>query len=86
MHAGPDATFADQLAAGAVVFGLVSLLTCWWFPFGPAVGTVGAGMGVVGWWRSPDAGRALVGTILAACGAGAGLLLAWEYWERVIVA
>jgi hypothetical protein len=64
------------------VLGLVSLAVCWWFPFGQTLGVVGTGFGVVGWWGTRDGGRALVGTALAATGAGAGLLLAWDYWWR----
>jgi hypothetical protein len=82
MSADENASPADQCAAVAVVFGLVSLLTCWWFPYGPVVGVVGMGFGVIAWWAGVG-GRALVGTALAACGAGAGLLLAGDYWWRV---
>jgi hypothetical protein len=85
MDASHDATPAEQLATGAVVLGLVSLVMCWWFPFGPVVGTVGCFMGAAGWCRNPDAGRGPVGTLLAACGAGTGLLLAWDYWWRLVV-
>jgi hypothetical protein len=84
MDTNRDARPADQLAAGSVVFGLVSLFTCWWFPFGPVVGTVGCGMGLIGWYGGRDGAQALVGTLLAACGTGAGLLLAWDYWWRLI--
>lgn len=83
MTADANFSVADQSAAGALVLGLVSLVTCWWFPFGPTLGVVGAGLGVVGWWGGSDGRRALVGTALAACGAGSGLLLAWDYWRRV---
>ena len=83
MTADANASVPDQLAAGAVVLGLVSLATCWWFPFGPVLGIVGTGFGVLAWWTVRDGRRALVGTGLAACGAGAGLLLAWDYWWRV---
>ena len=31
----------NWLAAGAIVFGLVSLAVCWWFPFGPIPGRSG---------------------------------------------
>jgi hypothetical protein len=83
MDTDHDATPAEQLASGALALGLVSLLTCWWFPFGAILGCVGTGMGVAG-WRTPDARRALLGTILAACGTCAGLLLAWEFWRRLL--
>ena len=82
MTVDENASVADQCAAAAVVFGLVSLLTCWWFPFGPVVGTVGTGLGVIGWWGGVGT-RAIVGLILAASGAAAGLLLAGDYWWRV---
>ena len=81
MTADANATAADQLAAGAVVLGLVALATCWWFPFGPAVGVVGAGLGLAAWCAGR---RALTGTVLAATAAGAGLLLAWDYWRRLL--
>jgi hypothetical protein len=84
MDTDHDTAPADQFAAGAVVFGLVSLGACWWFPFGPALGLVGCGMGLLGWYAGRDGTRALLGTLLAACGSGAGLLLAWDYWWRLI--
>jgi hypothetical protein len=40
-------------------------------------------MGLLGWYGGRDGARALIGTLLAACGAGAGLLLAWDYWLRL---
>jgi hypothetical protein len=83
MDADANAPAADQLAAAAVVLGLVSLVTCWWFPFGPTLGAVGTGLGIASCWTARDRWRARVGTGLAACGTGAGLLLAWDYWWRV---
>lgn len=83
MRADENATAGDQLAATAVVFGLVSMMTCWWFPYGPVVGATGTALGLGGWWAGGAGDRARVGTALAACGAGAGLLLAWDYWWRV---
>ena len=80
MNEDANASAADQLWAAAVVLGLVSLATCWWFPFGAVLGVVGTGLGVLAWFG----GRSLVGTALAATGAGAGLLLAWDYWGRVL--
>jgi hypothetical protein len=78
-----NASTADQCAGAAVVLGLVSLAVCWWFPFGAILGGVGAALGLLGWCIGPATERALVGTGLAACGAGAGVLLAWDYWHRV---
>lgn len=49
MPSNMNASTADQLAASAIVFGLVSLGVCWWFPFGPVLGVVGTGLGVLGW-------------------------------------
>ena len=85
--AGANASTADQLAAGAIVFGLVSLVTCWWFPFGAVLGLVGALSGIGAWWGETGGGRrgdqAVVGTALSVAGAGAALLLAWDEWRIV---
>jgi hypothetical protein len=81
----PDSTaIADRLATGAVVFGLVSLVVCWLFPFGPLLGVAGAVAGLLAMLTGRAGERALVGTALAAIGAGTGLLLAWDYWRRVL--
>ncbi|HEX4613653.1 MAG TPA: hypothetical protein VH092_36055 [Urbifossiella sp.] len=82
MAADENVSAADQFAAAAVVLGLVSLGVCWWFPFGPVLGVIGTGLGILAWWTGRDGERALVGMTLAATGAGAGLLLAWDYWWR----
>lgn len=84
MEPDVNASTTDQIAAAAVVFGLVSLGVCWWFPFGPVLGLVGTGLGALAWWTGRDGERALVGAALAACGTGAGLLLAGDYWWRVL--
>jgi hypothetical protein len=75
-------TPAEELAAAAVVFGLFGLGACWWFPFGPAVGLVGAACGL-GSWLAGGGRAALIGLALAGAAAGAGLLLAWDYWVRL---
>jgi hypothetical protein len=79
-----DTSPADQFAAGAVVFAFVSLATCWWFPFGSTIGSVACAMGLVAWYGTSDGERALVGLLLGACGTGTGLLVAWEYWWRLL--
>ena len=82
MAARTTTTPADELAAGAAVFGLFALGVCWWFPFGAAVGLCGAVCGL-GSWLAGGGRPALVGLALAAAAAGAGLLLAWDYWARL---
>jgi len=73
----------NWLAAGAIVFGLVSLAVCWWFPFGPILGLVGVGMGLAA-GIGTDREESGVGVMVAAIGAGTGILLAWDYWRRVV--
>ena len=73
----------NWLAAGAIVFGLVSLAVCWWFPFGPILGAVGVGMGIAA-GIGTDREESGVGVMVAAIGAGTGILLAWDYWRRVV--
>jgi hypothetical protein len=73
---------ADDLGAAALVFGMISLLLCWWFPYGGILGACGVAMGVAGW---AGGGRSAgPGTLIAAAGTGAALLLAWDYWWRVL--
>jgi hypothetical protein len=84
MDADANASVPDQLAAASVVFGLVSLVVGWWFPFGPSLGVVGAGLGVLAWWTVRDGGQALLGIALAGCGAGIGGLLGWDEWWRIL--
>jgi hypothetical protein len=84
MHSDSDTVTSvpDALTTAATVFGLVSLALCWWFPFGPTLGICGTVCGVAS-WLAGGGGRAVVGGLLAASGAGAGLLLAWDYWARL---
>jgi hypothetical protein len=79
MHTDANASVSEWFSTAAVVLGLISLVTCWWFPFGAVLGVVGTGLGVLAW----SGGRPLVGTVLAAAGGGTGLLLGWDYWARV---
>jgi hypothetical protein len=78
-----DASAPEQCATAAVVLGLVSLVVCWWFPFGALLGATGTALGIGAWYAGRVAERALVGAFLAASGTGAALLLAWDYWRRV---
>jgi hypothetical protein len=80
----PDYDSVNGLAAGAIVFGLVSLAVCWWFPFGPILGAVGVAMGIAAWTIGTDREQSAVGLIVAAIGAGTGMLLAWDYWRRMV--
>jgi|GEM_PF-2231885 len=83
MQPDANASFSEQCSAAAVVFGLVSLVTCWWFPYGPTVGAVGTAFGLLAWWIGQHGERALLGTALAAFGTATGVALAWNYWQRV---
>lgn len=83
LDADANASAAEQCASAGVALGLVSVLTCWWFPFGALVGAAGTAFGLVGWYAGRAAERALVGAALAAVGTGAGLLLGWNYWGRL---
>lgn len=74
----------NWLAAGAIVFGLVSFAVCWWFPFGPILGLAGVGMGIAAWIIGTERRQSGLGVIVAAIGAGSGLLLGWDYWRRVV--
>lgn len=77
-----DASAADQLSAASFLLGCVSFLTCWWFPYGAAVGCAGAAFGILAMlWPK---GRAVYGFLFSASGAGAGFLLAWDYWFRIL--
>jgi hypothetical protein len=76
-------SIAGQLASGSVPFGMVCLLTCWWFPFGCLVGSVGVACGVFGWFAREQRIRAVVGTLLAGGGMSTGLLLAADDWRRM---
>lgn len=80
-----NASAAEQCTAGSIVFGLICSLTCWWFPYGAILGTFGVILGLIGWFGSKEAQRPLVGVFLSACGGGASLLLAWDYWWRIIL-
>jgi hypothetical protein len=77
-----DASAADQFGASSMVFALISLATCWWFPYGAVIGAVGVGWGLLGWCLGNPSERSVLGAVLAACGMGAGVLLAWDYWQR----
>lgn len=79
-----DYDSVNWLAAGEIVFGLVSLAVCWWFPFGPILGAVGVGMGLAAVGIGTDREQSAVGVIAAAIGAGTGMLLAWDYWRRLV--
>jgi hypothetical protein len=83
MSPDENASIADQFAAAAMMFGMVSLATCWWFPFGPTLGAVGTFCGMLAWRLGSMTERGMVGMALAASGMAAGLLLAWEYWWRL---
>lgn len=85
MTSDANASPAEQCTAAAIVFGLVSSLTCWWFPYGAILGTFGVILGLIGWYGSKEVGRPLVGIFLSAAGGGASILLAWDYWWRIIL-
>ncbi|HEY1189241.1 MAG TPA: hypothetical protein VGE74_16435 [Gemmata sp.] len=78
-----DTPPSEQLATASTALGLVSLLTCWWFPFDPLTGAVGTGCGLLAWRGAGASGRPAVGATLSAAGTGAGVLLAWNYWGRL---
>ena len=80
-----NASPAEQCTAGGIIFGLVSCLTCWWFPFGAILGTFGLLLGSIGLARGKEVQRSLVGICLSAIGGFTGLLLAWDYWWRIIL-
>jgi len=82
MRPEPDLTLANRLGVTGFAFGLFGLAVCWWFPFGPLLAAVGAGLAGAGWLGGDRRGR--LGTVLAAGAAGAGALLAWESWWRVL--
>jgi hypothetical protein len=79
----PDTTRAETLGVGALVFGLLSLGLCWWFPFGAVLGACGLGFGlasrVVGSSRS-----ARIGTLYSLGGVMASVLLASYVWDRLL--
>ncbi len=75
-------SLAECFISGAIIFGMVSSVLCWWFPYGAIIGLLGVTFGVLGWWTGNQTTRSLVGIALSACGAGASILLAWDYWAR----
>jgi hypothetical protein len=60
------APIAERLATAAVDFGLVSLVVCWLFPFGPRLGAAGVAASLLAARTGRDNERALVGTALVA--------------------
>lgn len=75
-------SLAECFISGSIIFGMISSLLCWWFPYGAIIGLLGATFGVLGWFTGRQTGRTLVGIALSACGGGASILLAWDYWMR----
>ena len=82
MHPEADPTLANRLGVTGLAFGLFGLAVCWWFPFGPLVGAAGTLLAAAGWLGSDRLGR--LGTFVASAGAGAGGLIAWDYWARTL--
>jgi hypothetical protein len=74
---------AETLGVGAMVFGLLSLGLCWWFPFGAVLGGSGVGFGVysrlIGKSRS-----ALIGTLFSTGGITASMLLTPFFWNHLL--
>ncbi len=73
-----DATRAETIGVGAMVFGFLSLMLCWWIPFGAILGAWGLGFGLAA--RLAGGSRsALIGSVSSASGLAAGLLLTlWD--------
>ncbi len=74
----------DAVAGGtsALAFGALSLLLCWWFPFGALLGATGVAVGLVSGLADWGRGRAVFGGLLAAGGLGAALVMNWGSWVR----
>ncbi len=72
-----DTIRSETLGAGAMVFGLLSLGLCWWFPFGAVLGICGIGFGLA----SRLAGKSrhsAIGMIYSAGGVASAMLLVWD--------
>jgi hypothetical protein len=83
MDRDENAAMPEQLATAGVVFGLVSLVVCWWFPFGPALALAGTAAGV-GSWLGGGGLRSLVGLAFAASGFATGVLIAADSWWQTL--
>jgi hypothetical protein len=77
-----DPTLAGRLGMTGLAFALFGMAVCWWYPFGPLVALVGAVLAAAGWLGGDRLGR--LGTALAAGGAAAGAVIAWESWARLL--
>jgi hypothetical protein len=77
-----DTTRSETIGVGAMIFGFLSLVLCWWFPFGALLGACGVGFGLAA--RLAGGSRpALIGSIYAAGGLATGTVLAaWDTWGR----
>lgn len=74
----------DAIAGGtsALALGTLSLLLCWWFPFGAFLGATGVVIGLVSWLAGWGRERALFGGLLGASGLAAASLMNWAWWSR----
>jgi len=83
MDSHENAALPEQFATAAVVFGLVSLVVCWWFPFGPTLALCGTAA-AVGSWLAGGGFRSLVGLAFAALGFATGMLIAADSWWQTL--
>ncbi len=82
MPAETDPSVVERIGLTGFVFGLIGMVLCWWFPYGPSLAAVGTLLGLAA-WLSGDR-RAILGAFLAATGMAGGALLAWDDWKQLI--
>ena len=78
-----NATWAGEAGSVSHAFGMLSLLSCWWFPFGPVLGMIGVFAGAVGWLSGDRSGRSVLGIAFSGAASTVGLIAAWGTWVRL---